>query len=109
MYHENIGVGGLHYIALGVGLTLAAQINGRSMDKIYKYFKARNGGVGEPEFRLRECCNCFYILLEIIEIYIAWPASMFPSTILMPFGLLLAGWAAEKKLHWIVTDIVGTH
>ncbi|KJA23932.1 hypothetical protein HYPSUDRAFT_184646 [Hypholoma sublateritium FD-334 SS-4] len=84
IYHENLGVGGLHYIALGVGLTLAGQLNGRNMDKIYKYFKAKNEGVGEPEFRL---------------------PSMFPSTILMPFGLLLAGWAAEKKLHWIVTDI----
>lgn len=58
IYHEDVGVGGLHYIALGIGLTLASQINGRSMDRIYIHFKNKNGGVGEPEFRLRKCKLC---------------------------------------------------
>lgn len=31
---------------------------------------------------------------------------MLPGTILLPVGLLLTGWAAENRLHWIVTDIV---
>ena len=55
IYHEDVGIGGLHYIALGIGLTIASQINGRTMDRIYIHFKNKNGGVGEPEFRLRKC------------------------------------------------------
>ena len=54
VYSESVGIGGLHYIALGVGLTGFSQLNARTMDKIYVYLKNRNGGVGKPEFRLRE-------------------------------------------------------
>lgn len=32
---------------------------------------------------------------------------MVPGALVLPIGLLLSGWAAEKRLHWIVTDIVG--
>jgi len=31
---------------------------------------------------------------------------MVPATILMPIGMLIAGWGAEKHVHWIVPDIV---
>lgn len=78
-------IGGLNYIGLGVGLTAASQINARYMDKIYVYFKNKNGGVGEPEFRV---------------------PSMILGSLLLPFGLLMSGWAAEEAVHWIVTDIV---
>jgi hypothetical protein len=61
IYHEAPGIAGLHYISLGVGLTLAAQINARLLDRIYIRYKNKNGGVGEPEFRLRELL--FIILL----------------------------------------------
>ena len=54
IYHENVGISGLHYIALGVGLSLASQLNARFMDRVYVHLKNKNGGVGEPEFRLRE-------------------------------------------------------
>jgi len=54
IYHEPSGIAGLHYLALGIGLTLASQINARFLDRTYIYFKNKNGGVGEPEFRLRE-------------------------------------------------------
>lgn len=54
IYHQPTGLAGLNYIALGVGLTLASQINARFMDKIYIYLKNKNDGVGEPEFRLRK-------------------------------------------------------
>ena len=53
VYHERVGIAGLHYLALGLGLLIPAQINARLMDKVYKLLKARNGGVGRPEFRLR--------------------------------------------------------
>ena len=54
VYNESPGIAGLHYIALGVGLSLASQLNARFLDRIYIYYKNKNGGVGEPEFRLRE-------------------------------------------------------
>ncbi|KAF8154426.1 MFS polyamine transporter [Crassisporium funariophilum] len=84
VYHQQPGIAGLNYIALGIGLSLASQVNARFMDRIYIHFKKKNGDIGEPEFRL---------------------PSMFPGTILLPFGLLLTGWSAEHHLHWIATDI----
>ncbi|KAG5351218.1 hypothetical protein C0989_007369 [Termitomyces sp. Mn162] len=83
-YHEKTSIAGLHYIAFGVGLTLASQVNARYMDRIYIYFKNKNNGVREPEFRL---------------------PSMVPGTIILPIGMFITGWAAQNKVHWIVTDI----
>lgn len=82
VYHENVGIGGLHYIALGLGLFVTTQINARVIDRIYRSMKARNGGVGQPEFRL---------------------VTVFPGTALIPAGLLMAGWGTHT--HWIVVDI----
>ena len=53
-YGEPVGIAGLNYFALGVGLTGASQLNARMLDRIYKYFSDKNGGVGKPEYRLRE-------------------------------------------------------
>ena len=53
-YHESVGIAGLHFFAIGIGLFSAAMINAKFIDRIYVYFKERNEGVGEPEFRLRE-------------------------------------------------------
>lgn len=53
IYGQKPGIAGLHYIALGLGLTGGSQINSRVLDPIYKYLKSRNDGVGRPEFRLR--------------------------------------------------------
>ncbi|KIJ60513.1 hypothetical protein HYDPIDRAFT_177370 [Hydnomerulius pinastri MD-312] len=84
VYGQPVGIAGLHYIALGVGLTGASQINARSLDKVYVYFKNKHGGVGKPEYRL--------------------PA-MFPGTILLPIGILITGWATQAHAHWIAPDI----
>lgn len=54
VYRESTGIAGLHYLAFGIGLTGASQLNARFMDKIYVHFKNKNGGKGRPEFRLRE-------------------------------------------------------
>lgn len=59
IYHEAPGIAGLHYIALGIGLSAASQINARLLDRIYIHFKNKNGGVGEPEFRLRRFLSFF--------------------------------------------------
>nr|GAT52842.1 MFS polyamine transporter [Mycena chlorophos] len=84
VYGESVEISGLHYLALGIGVSGASQTNARIMDWVYRKLKARNGGVGEPEFRL---------------------PSMFPGTIFLPIGLLITGWAAQEKTHWIVPDI----
>ncbi|KAI0292739.1 major facilitator superfamily domain-containing protein [Russula brevipes] len=62
VYHDRMGIAGLHYLALGVGLTSASQINAIFMDRIYLSLKSRNGGVGKPEFRLRafQLMTCLY-------------------------------------------------
>lgn len=72
VYHERVGIAGLNYISLGIGeyahtdnfplgiwlkcalagLVVATQVNARALDRVYKHLKARNGGIGQPEFRL---------------------------------------------------------
>ncbi|EDR10674.1 uncharacterized protein LACBIDRAFT_317415 [Laccaria bicolor S238N-H82] len=52
VYNEGPSIQGLHYFTLGIGLAICSQMNARFMDKIYIYFKWKNGNVGEPEFRL---------------------------------------------------------
>ena len=32
---------------------------------------------------------------------------LYPSGILIPAGLLIAGWTVENKAHWIGADVVG--
>ena len=63
-YHERVGIAGLHFLALGIGVSGASQINARVMDRIYVYFKSGNEGVGEPEFRLRES-QVFVLLISV--------------------------------------------
>ncbi|CDO69456.1 hypothetical protein BN946_scf184817.g16 [Trametes cinnabarina] len=84
VYRERVGIAGFHYFALGIGMTAAAQINGRFMDWSYKRLVARYGQQGKPEYRL---------------------PTMVPGAILLPMGLLLAGWTARPDVHWIVPDI----
>ncbi|KAK2463963.1 hypothetical protein APHAL10511_004014 [Amanita phalloides] len=84
IYHQSVAIGGLNYIAVGVGLTMASQANARILDRVYIYLKNRNGGVGEPEFRL---------------------PSVFIGAVMLPIGLFLSGWAAQAHVHWMVTDI----
>jgi len=52
MYHENVGIGGLNYISLGLGFFLGTQITAPINDRIYRKLKAKNNGVGKPEFRI---------------------------------------------------------
>lgn len=68
------------------GLTLAAQINARMLDRVYQYYKRKNGGIGRPEYRL---------------------VNVIPGTFLLPIGLFIAGWGAQEKAFWLVPDIVG--
>ena len=54
VYHQSIGIAGLHYFALGIGMVGLSQINAQYIDRIYIYLRNRYGGVDQPEYRLRE-------------------------------------------------------
>lgn len=83
-YRESIGIGGVNYVALGVGFFLGSQICAPLQDRIYKRLKARGGGIGKPEFRV---------------------PLMIPGAVLVPVGLFIYGWSAEFKTFWLVPDI----
>lgn len=82
-YGMSIGVGGLNYISLGLGFFSGAQICAPLQDRVYAYLKKRHG-VGKPEYRV---------------------PMMMPGAMLIPFGLLIYGWTAEYKTHWIGPNI----
>ncbi|QSZ33661.1 hypothetical protein DSL72_005229 [Monilinia vaccinii-corymbosi] len=83
-YNESITTGSINYLSFAVGLLLGVTIAGPLNDHVYSRLKARNNGVGRPEFRI---------------------PPMAIGTILVPVGLLLWGWAGEAKVHWIVPNI----
>ena len=84
VYGENVGVGGLNYLSLGIGYAVGAQTSARINDKIYLRLKHRNNDVGRPEFRL--------------------PA-MFVGSVMLPIGLFWYGWSAQAQVHWIMPNI----
>lgn len=83
-YNESVGIGGLNYISLGLGFFIGSQLSARLIDRIYKKLKARNGGVGTPEFRTP--------LLLI-------------GALAIPAGLFIYGWTAQYRTHWVVPNI----
>jgi len=105
-YHESVSIAGLHFLALGIGMSGASQIDAGFMDRVYVYFKGRNEGVGEPEFQLREF-QVFVLPMSVgIDGMVICQASMGLGSVILPVGLFMAGWAAEWKVHWIVVDVV---
>ncbi|KAI1157152.1 major facilitator superfamily domain-containing protein [Nemania diffusa] len=83
-YGEALGIGGLNYISLGLGFFVGAQVCAPLQDRIYVALKRRYGGVGRPEYRV---------------------PLMVPGAVLMPVGLIIYGWTAEYKTHWIFPNI----
>lgn len=83
-YRQEVRMASLNYLSFGLGLLAGVNIAGHLGDHIYASLKARNHGVGRPEFRI---------------------PTMLIGTILAPAGLLLWGWSGEAKLHWIVPNI----
>lgn len=83
-YDESVGIAGLNYVSLFVGFTIGGQVGGRAMDFVYKRLKTRNGGKGQPEHKL--------------------PMSI-AGGFFLSSGLIIYGWGAEKKVHWMVPNI----
>lgn len=85
IYNEEPGIASLNYISLAIGFTIGGQVGGRVVDYSYRKLTARQpDGKGQPEFKL--------------------PLLM-GSSILFPAGLLIYGWTAEYKTHWIGPNI----
>ncbi|KAK5993666.1 Efflux pump vrtL [Cladobotryum mycophilum] len=83
-YGQSEFVSTLHYIAISIGITVSTQVGGRTMDYIFKKLKERANGATSPEYRVP------YLV---------------PGVLLIPIGLLWAGWSAEYSIHWIMVDI----
>ncbi|KAH8658484.1 MFS multidrug transporter-like protein [Xylariales sp. PMI_506] len=83
-YGESVGVAGLNYISLGLGFFLGTQICAPLQDRIFLALKARNNGIGKPEFRV---------------------PLMVPAAVMVPIGLFWYGWAAQAHAHWIVPNL----
>lgn len=93
----------LYYIALGIGLVGACQLNAITTDKVYIHLKSKNGGVGKPEFKLHSlyCSNA-----PLLECSLNLPsAAMVPGSLLLPIGCLIVSWTSEAHTHWIASDI----
>lgn len=82
------GDASLNYISLAAGLLVGVYICGPGVDWLYAHLKRRRGlrpdEPGLPEFRV---------------------PLMVPASVLLPCGILLYGWAAEARLHWIVPNV----
>ncbi|KAF4553942.1 Efflux pump vrtL-like protein 2 [Elsinoe fawcettii] len=70
VYDQSPTSSGLHYIALAMGYTLAAQIGGPLTDRIWKHLQAKHDGDTAPEYRV---------------------PLMLPSIVLIPAGLFWYG------------------
>lgn len=86
VYHINPGNVGLTFLGLGLGQCIGLFLFASTSDKMLKKRAAANGGVMKPEMRLP-------FLLH--------------TSFFAPAGLILYGWTAEYKIHWIV-PIIGT-
>ncbi|KAF2146716.1 uncharacterized protein K452DRAFT_355178 [Aplosporella prunicola CBS 121167] len=75
---------GLLYLSPGLGYLFAVRLLVPKIDVIYKKLKARNNGVGKPEFRLP--------LANIGSVFI-------------PVSLFWFAWTVQAHTHWVASTI----
>ena len=83
-YGFSVGLSGLVYLGIGIGFFTGLAVVASSSDKVVVKLTARNNGRHEPEMRL--------------------PSMIFFACVL-PIGLFLYGWTADKQVHFIVPII----
>lgn len=84
-YHDSVETSGLHYLAVALGELAGAQSGAPMIDRFYRRNKAQHpDGDLAPEYRL---------------------PVIFPGALLAPVGLLIYGWTAEYRVHWVAVDI----
>lgn len=85
-YGFSNGSVGLTYLGVGIGSLFGLGLCGAVSDRLVVTLTKRNGGTAIPEYRL---------------------PTMFLGALIVPFGLFLYGWTADKKVHWMV-PIIGS-
>jgi hypothetical protein len=84
-YGMSVELSGLHYFAIAFGEIAGSQLGAPIMDGYYRRTRARHPESDpEPEHRI--------------------PLTM-PGLIIAPAGLLIYGWVAEYRVHWVAVDI----
>lgn len=83
VYHMEPGIGGLNYLSTAIGSFVGLFLNLKLVDRIYKTLKARNNGVGKPEFRM---------------------PSLAVGSVISTIGLFWYGWSIGRT-HWIMPNI----
>ncbi len=84
VYGFTAGISGLMFLPLGIGYLIGILFWTVVLDKVYFGLTEKNGGVSKPEYRL---------------------PCLVSSGILIPVGLVIYGWGAQKKAFWIVPCI----
>ena len=85
-YGFSNGSVGLTYMGTGIGSFFGLVFCGAVSDRLVATLTKRDGGTVKPEYRL---------------------LAMFIGALIVPIGLFLYGWTADKKMHWIL-PIIGT-
>ncbi|KAF2109038.1 major facilitator superfamily domain-containing protein [Lophiotrema nucula] len=85
-YKFSAGSVGLTYLGIGIGAFIGLIFCALVSDRLFQYLKKKNGGEHKPEYRL---------------------PVMIIGACLVPIGLFMYGWTAEKKVQYVV-PIVGT-
>ncbi|KAI1192807.1 MFS general substrate transporter [Nemania serpens] len=82
-YDLSVELSGLHYIAVALGEIVASQLGGTIMDTYYRRMVKKHGK-HEPEYRV---------------------PLIYPGAVIGPLGMILYGWTAQFRVHWIAVDI----
>ncbi|CAG8890149.1 unnamed protein product [Penicillium egyptiacum] len=82
-YHQSVLISGVHYVAIVIGYTVAAQGGARITDWLWNYLTRKRGQTA-PEYRI---------------------PLMIPGMVFLLAGLFWYGWAADVMAPWIVVDI----
>jgi hypothetical protein len=80
-YYESVEISGLHYIACSLGEIAGSQIGGPLLDYFYKR-QQRDKYIPESRIPL-----------------------MFPALIIERLGVLMYGWMAAYRVHWVLVDL----
>ncbi|CAK7227443.1 hypothetical protein SCUCBS95973_006545 [Sporothrix curviconia] len=92
-YGETIEISGLHYLAVAGGELVASQVGGPLMDVLY-----RRRVRAAQRITLSTATTTTTITPE------ARIPLMYPSMLLSWAGLVMYGWTAQYRLHWLAVD-----
>ncbi|KAI1084926.1 putative bicyclomycin resistance protein [Whalleya microplaca] len=84
VYEQDMLRASWNYTFIAFGLVLGSQVTGWINDRIYKRLDKSKNSRSNPELRT-------YMML--------------PASLLVPLGLVLYGWSAERHMHWLIPDI----